>query len=400
MRILFITQFLPFPPDTGGKIKTWQILKILAKKHQIFLISFVERKQNLVWEAKVKKFCYGTKTFVAPIITTSHKKLKLKALLGIFNPKPFRVQKYYLKEAADFINKLTEKENFDAVHCEHETSIQYLPYVFNWEKNLKIYDEVDIASEGLFGYVKYEGNPVEKLAYLVEAIKFWFYERKKIFIFDKVLTISQLDKKRLIKRGLNPRKIVFLPVPFQTRSQFHFGSKQILFIGLLSWWPNQDAVLWFYRYIFPFIKEKISQVKFCIVGANPSKKIREIGQEDSSVSVTGYVKEAKKYFKKAGVFIAPIRAGSGVRIKILNAFSYGIPVVTTKTAAKGIRVKNKGEVLIEDEAKRFAAAVIKVLNNKKLAYGLSGKGMKFLKESYSSKKAKKVLEEIYFEKGK
>ncbi len=189
-------------------------------------------------------------------------------------------------------------------------------------------------------------------------------------------------------------------MPFQTRSQFHFGSKQILFIGLLSWWPNQDAVLWFYRYIFPFIKEKISQVKFCIVGANPSKKIREIGQEDSSVSVTGYVKEAKKYFKKAGVFIAPIRAGSGVRIKILNAFSYGIPVVTTKTAAKGIRVKNKGEVLIEDEAKRFAAAVIKVLNNKKLAYGLSGKGMKFLKESYSSKKAKKVLEEIYFEKGK
>lgn len=400
MKILFVTQFLPYPLDTGGKIKTYRTIKLLSKRHQIYLISFVERKPDLKWEKEVKKLCYGLKTFVAPVITTSHKELKRKALLGILNPKPFRVQKYFLKGAAGFIQKLTEKENFDAVHCDHETSIQYLPYVFNWKKKLKVYDEVDIASEGLFGYVKHEGNLVEKLAYWVEAIKFWFYERKKIFIFDKVLTISQLDKKKLVKWGINPKKIVFLPVPFRMKSQFRFGSKCILFIGLLSWWPNKDAILWFYHNIFPFIKEKIPQVRFYIVGANPSKKIRKIGQKDSSVVVTGYVKEAKKYFKKAGVFIAPIRAGAGVRIKILDAFSYGVPVVATKAAVKGIRVKNKREVLVEDEEKKFAKSVVKILKDEELARKLSLNGVRFIKRSYNQKKAQEVLEQVYPEKGK
>ncbi|MBU3957403.1 hypothetical protein KKI19_03990, partial [Patescibacteria group bacterium] len=77
MKILFITQFLPYPPDTGGKIKTWETVRILAKRHRVFLISFVERKQDLKWEKEIRKHCYGTKTFVTPIITTSHKELKL-----------------------------------------------------------------------------------------------------------------------------------------------------------------------------------------------------------------------------------------------------------------------------------------------------------------------------------
>lgn len=400
MKILFITQFLPYPPDTGGKIKTYQTINLLSKKHQIFLISFVEKKKDLAWEKELWGLCYGVKTFITPIITQSHRELKRKAILGFFNPKPFRVQKYFLKEATDFIKELTEKEDFEAIHCDHETSIQYLPYVHQWQKKLKIYDEHNISSEGLLGYARYEKNPLERFAYLIEGIKFWFYERRMISIFDRILTISEADRERLIEQGIESTKIQFLPVPFKTKSRFHFGPKTILFIGLLSWRPNKDAVLWFYQRIFPLVKKKVPQAKFLVVGANPSEEIKRIGRKDGSVEVTGYVKDVFPYFKNTGVFVVPIRAGAGVRVKILDALASGLPVVSTKIAATGIKAKNKKEIIIEDEEENFAKAVMKILNNRGLANRLSLNGIKFIKENYNQKKAQEVLEQIYSEKGK
>lgn len=400
MKILFITQFLPFPPDTGGKIKTYQTLKILSQKHQIYLISFVEKKSDLKHEKNLKKFCYGMKTFVTPIITQSHRELKQKAILGIVNPKPFRVQKYFLKEAVNFISQLSEKENFEAVHCDHETSIPYLVHVRDWQKKLKVYDEHNLSSHGLFGYARYEKRPIEKLAYFVEGLKHWFYERRAVAIFDYILTISQVDKKSLIKQGVNPAKVVFLPVPFKAKAHFRFGSKKILFVGLLSWWPNRDAVWWFYQRIFPLVKEKLPQAEFLVVGANPPEEIKKIGEEDNSVEVTGYVKDISDYFKKIGVFVVPIRAGAGIRIKIIDALAAGLPVVSTRIAAEGIEVKNREEILIEDKEKDFAKAVVNILKKRELAKKLSLNGRELIKGKYNQKKAQKALEQIYSEKGK
>jgi len=392
MKILFITQFLPYPPDSGGKIKTWEVLRLLAKDHQIFLLSFVERRKDLKWEGEVRTLCHGLKTFVTPIITQSHKELKKKAILGFFNPKPFRVQKYFLKEAADFIRKLTKKENFDAIYCDHLTSAQYLSYVYQWQKKLKIYDEHNISSEGFLGYAKYEKNPLEKLAYLAEGIKFWFYERRAIPVFDQILTISQADKEKISGWGIDPAKINFLPIPFKLRPQFNLGSKNILFVGLLSWWPNKDAVLWFYYSVFTVIRKKIPQVKFLVIGANPPEEIKKIGIEDSQVMVTGYVKDISPYYKKAGVFVVPIRAGAGVRIKILDALASGLPVVATKMATTGIKVKNKEEILIAEEPEEFARSVIKVLEDKKLAQKLSVSALQLIKVNYNQKKTTEILE--------
>lgn len=400
MKILFITQFLPYPLDTGGKIKTFRTIELLSGKHKIFLISFVEKKEDLKWGKKLDNHCFGVKTFVTPITTSIHQKLKRKVVTSFFNPKPFRVQKYFLKEVADFIGELSKKENFDVIHCDHETSIQYLPYVHDWQKKLKVYDEHNISSEGLLGYAKHERNPLEKIAYLAEGVKFWIYEKRMIPIFDRILTISRADKEKLGEQGIDPTKINFLPVPFKIKPQFDFGSKNILFIGLLSWWPNKDAVLWFYRHILSAVRKRIPQAKLLVVGVNPPDEIKRIGKRDRSVEVTGYVKDVQPYFKKAGVFVVPIRAGAGVRVKILDALAFGIPVVSTKIAATGIKVRNKKEIFIENEEKNFAKAVVELLKDKGLAEELSLNGIKFIKENYNQKKAKKVLEKIYSEKGK
>lgn len=400
MKILFITQFLPYPSDTGGKIKTWKILNLLAKKHQIFLISFVEKKEDLRWEPQIKEVCFGFKTFVTPIITTSHQRLKQKALLGILNPKPFRVQKYFLKEATQFISRLTRKEKFNVVWCDHETSFQYLTYVYEWQKKLKIYDEHNISSEGVFQTTKYEKNLLIKLAYFLEGLKFYFYENFWVKKFDKVLTISKRDKKKLIKRGIEKRKIKFLPIPFEKKPVFKFGAKNILFVGLLSWWPNNDAILWFYEKIFPKIKKKISGVKFFVIGANPSPEIQKIGKQDQSVVITGYVKDVLPYFKKAGVFVTPIRAGAGVRVKILEAFSFGLPVVSTKMAASGINVRNQESIFLAENEEEFVERVVEILSDERVSSELSQNSACFIKENYNQSEAERVLAWVFSGKGK
>ena len=400
MKILFITQFLPYPADTGGKIKTWKVLRVLAKKHQVFLISFVEEKEDLRWELQIKKVCFALKTFVTPIITTSYQKLKQKALLGILNPKPFRVQKYFLKETADFIERLTKKEKFDVIWCDHETSFQYLTYVYEWQKKLKIYDEHNISSEGLFQYVKYEKNLITKFAYFLEGLKFYFYENFWIIRFGKVLTISKRDRKILIKKGIEKKKVNFLPIPFERKSIFKFGSKNIFFIGLLSWWPNHDAMMWFYKKIFPKIKKKILGVKFFVVGVNPSPEIQKIGRQDQSVVVAGHVKDVLPYFKKAGVFVAPIRAGAGVRVKILEALSLGLPIVSTRMAAMGIKLEDQKNIFLVDTEEEFVKRVVEILSDEKLASKLSQNGAFFIRENYNREEAERVLTWAFSGKGK
>ena len=396
MKILFITQFLPYPPDTGGKIKTWETLQILAKKHQVFLISFVDKKKDLIWEGEIKKICYGVKTFVAPIITTSHKQLKWKALMGVFNCKPFRVQKYFLNETADFISKLTKENRFDAVHCDHETSIQYLKYVSNRQNILKIYDEHNISSIGLWGYVEYEKKIIRKIAYFLEAMKFWLYEKKMMAVFDHILAISIIDKGRLIIKGKKQAGgVVFLPIPMKIKKLFKFGNKNIIFVGLMSWWPNNDAVLWFYRRIYPLIKRESPKVNFWVVGANPTQEVKDIGVTDSSVKVFGYVDSIEGLIKKSGVFIAPIRAGAGIRLKILKAFSFGLPTVTTKKGLEGIEVGDRRRFPVAEGEKEFSQMVINVIRKKNLAEKLVSDEIKFIKKIYNHRSAQNILMKIY-----
>lgn len=395
MKILFITQFLPYYPDTGGKIKTWGILKILSKKHQVFLVSFVDKKEDLVYEKKLREICFGVKTFVQPIITQAHRDLKIKAFLSLFSLKPFRAFKHYSKEMEEFIRKISKKQSFDVIYVDHDVMIQYLGAVSTQNKALVIYDEHNISSLAAWRNFLIEKNPIDRLAYLLETTKWYFYEQKYFSHFNHIFAISPVDRKRLIKRGIISKKITFLPIPIKTKPIFKFNPKEknILFIGLMSWKPNEDGFWWFYKKIFPKIKKEIPGVRLTVIGAYPSKLMKEIAKIDDNLEILGYVKSLRPYLKKALVFIVPIRSGGGIRIKILDAFSKGIPVVSTTIGAEGIGVRNKREILIADNPEKFAKAVAKVLQDKELAQSLSLRGINFVKENYNEKKTREVLEE-------
>ena len=215
MKILYITQLLPFPPDSGGKIKTYQTIKALSKKNKIFLISLVDSPEKIKYEENLKPYLYCLKTFILPSTTQRIRFFYLKILLNLFNPTPFSIKRNYSREVEKYI--------------EHNLYTVMFKRYFTLENSLK-----------------------KKFFYLTEYLKFLFYEPAEISKFDKVLCISRNDQQNIKK--YYHKKTFFLPVPFRVKKIYKPPIKPvILFTGVFSWWPNADGFWWFYINIFPII---------------------------------------------------------------------------------------------------------------------------------------------------
>jgi len=394
MKILFLTPRLPFPPKSGGQIKTFKTIKLLAKKYKVFLVCFCSNSKKTTAKKPLEKICQRVEVIVSPYPTAEFKDIKTFIFRSLFSPLPFIVFRHYHREMKDLVERLIKKEKFEALHIDHLAMASYLP---KKKEGLWFLEEHNIESEINWGIFKKESWNKFKIFSFLEALKAILYEKRIIPKFDYIFAISKEDKKKLVRLGAKKEKVFFLPTPFEIRNLFSSQKRTslILFVGGLAWWPNKDGLLWFYEKIYPLVKKEIPKVKSVIIGAHPPKEIARIGEEDSSVQVKGYLPEIKPFLSQAGVFIVPIRAGSGVRIKILDALSFGLPVVSTKKGAEGIANKNEGGLILADEPEKFAKAIVEILKNKKLAEELSKAGLEFIKNRYNEEKTRLVLEKVY-----
>jgi glycosyltransferase involved in cell wall biosynthesis len=241
----------------------------------------------------------------------------------------------------------------------------------------------------MFTYAKWEDNFVRKLVYILEGIKFRLDEKKKIPQFDKIFAISPEDLKILRCFIDHHDKASFLPTPINVNNLYRFGSKNILFIGLMSWWPNEQGVIWFVNRVFPLVLKEIPEAKFQVIGDNVSNKIRALASDN--VELLGYVSDLQKYYENAGVFVAPINVGGGIRIKILNAMGRGMPVISTSLGASGINAKLGRDLIIADSPTEFARGIVSIIDEQSKAEELSKNSIKFINDNYGIESAKKKL---------
>jgi len=389
MKILYVTQLLPYPKDSGGKIKTFETINMLSEKNDLHIVSFVDSQEKLVNAKLLKKWSNSINTVVLPSTTQRIRFFYLKILLNLFNPTPFSIKRNYSKKMKKLIAELCKKEKFDAIHIDHLLMTQYLLRDF---QGIKVYEEHNLYTEMFKRYFEFETDLRKKFFYFSEYIKFKFYESREFEKFDSVLAISDRDKKLIAKTTV--KNITTLPVAYQIKSMFKMQKiPTVLFCGVLSWWPNADGFWWFYSVIYPIIRKSLANVKLMVVGHNPTEEIKNIN--DKSVIVTGSVKDTDEYYKRASAVIVPIRAGAGIRIKILDAMAHGLPVVSTPLGAEGLPVENNKNILLADNPEEFAEKVIEVIKNKKLALKLSKNGLEYIKKNNSEDKSAMILNKIY-----
>jgi len=283
--------------------------------------------------------------------------------------------------------------NFDVIIISrYDLAIIYLRIAKKFCANAKIiFDTVDLnfLRESRRAKIENDKQLLAKVVYMKSQ------ELLLAEISDATIVVSPFEKELLLRENSKLNIYIVSTIydtvnevkPFQKR-------KDILFIGGFHHPPNIDAVLFFANEIFPIIKKNLIDVKFYIIGSDPTPEIRSLGSQD--IIVTGYVKDVRPYFENSRVFVAPLRYGAGIKGKINQSSSYGLPVVTTSIGAEGMDLIDEEDALIADTPEMFANKVIELYNNGDLWCKLSKSSIETTKRKYSYEVAKSELSKIIY----
>lgn len=401
MKVLWLSHLLPFPPQGGVMQRSFNLLKEVSKKNEVYLFA-LNQKAWLPMKEDVNrarnefmKFCKRVDIFDLPSDKSKYAWYKLVGK-SFFTKNPYTVNWTMSREMQNSIKQMLKRSQVDVIHCD---TIGLAEYLKNIEKIPKVLNHHNIESHMMLRRAKKENNLLKKLYFYVEGKKLKKYEKIFCPLFDRNITVSELDKNRL--QSLLPNLIIDV-VPngvdveyFQSRNREAF-SNNIIFVGSMDWYPNEDAVIFFIKNIWPLVKKKCRNATFTIVGRKPGSKVKRLVNDDSSIKITGYVDDVRPFFDMSRVFVCPIRDGGGTKLKLLDAMAMEKAIVTTSVGAEGLEVKNGKHVLIADDYKSFALNIIRLYEDLNFAKYLGQNARKLVVERYSWESIGRKLNDVYF----
>ncbi len=395
MKILFLSPTVPFPLTDGGRIRVFNLLKQIAEKSDITLLALETQPTDEEGIAELQQL--GVQVHLVPNAPTLPR-VSLRTLINAFHrQQPITVSRYDLPTYRQRFKELLATEDYDLVHYEMFHTAQ-----FHTETDLPgVLSQQNVDSEIWRRLCSETANPFYKFVYWTQQRAFQRYERELSPKFDVVTCTSDIDALvfqqhcaedaiAIIPNGVD---VTHFQPDFTTESPAH-----LIYIGSMDWYPNEDAVAFFADEILPSIQSEVSDVRFSIVGGNPSARVQKLA-ERNSVIVTGRVPEIKPYFAEATVFVVPLRIGSGTRLKILEALAMGKAIVSTSVGAEGLDLKDGEEIFIADEPKSFAEAVTRLLTDPALRRRIGENGRARVEKDYDWRSIGEKLHRLYTEIG-
>ncbi len=378
MRILFLTPRFPFPPDRGDKVRPYHFARVLAKKHDLSLVSMCDSRISSESDAEAKK----TFQYIRAVPQSRFSSLLHLAACS-FSPDPWQVAIFnsvaMRRAVVDAVNEVSP----DIIYAFHLRTAQYAA---NLKGIFRILDLTDSVSLFLRRMIPYRPLYLRPLVWR-EARAVCKYERHLGPLFDEVWLISDVDAKA-IPGAIEWPNLFLLPNGVDT-DYFNPGLARpisterpnILFVGYMGV-ESVIAVSDFYHRIFPTIRRKIPNCQFTIIGRSPPPSIQALSK-DPNVKVLGFVPELREYYHNASVVVAPLKFVVGMQNKILEAMACGIPVVATSFANEGIDALPGEQILIADRDDVFADAVCSLFDNPDLFVKISTQARRFVLETYS-----------------
>jgi glycosyltransferase involved in cell wall biosynthesis len=269
---------------------------------------------------------------------------------------------------------------------------QYIQEAKGTKRVIDLHDVVSIRHRMLASATR---NPVMRVVHSWEANRMADFEAACLEQFDAVWVTTTDEAAKL--RAQDTHNRVRATLRGIDLSGFHYGlenpnSNTVIFTGHMSYEPNVDGALYYLREIHNLVRRSVPAVQFQVVGNYPHRSIIRAARKDESVAVTGRVPDMAEYLRKARVFVAPLRIGTGVRVKLLEAFAVGLPVVCTAVGCRGLAVRHDEHLLIADSAEDFARAVTRLFRDQALYERLSRSGRTFVEQNYGLDRAAAQLE--------
>jgi len=393
-----LTQVLPYPPDSGPKVKTWNTIKYLAQKHDVTLVSFVRGDQSEA-VAHLRRYCQRM-SFIRAVHTAPMKRgivrNGLAMVRSLLTGQPWMMVRDDRRAMRRLVDRLAAESSFDVVHADQLNMAQYALRVRGVPRLLDAHNALWLLYKRLAETLGYGPKKwlLERDWRLLKR-----YEGEMVRGFDAVLAVTENDKTALLEAAGEEREITVIPIAVDT-DEVQPAPRQpeanhILHIGTMYWPPNIDGVWWFLQEVYPLIRRQRPDVVLDIVGSRPPQSLQALSDDEVGVNVTGYVADPTPYLGQAGVFVVPLRAGGGMRVKILNALAQGLPVVSTALGAEGIAVTPGKDILVADEPAEFATTVLRILNDADWAEQLSFNGRRLVESKYDYRIAYAPLDDVY-----
>lgn len=418
--ILLLTQVLPYPLDAGPKVRAYYMLRHLAGQHQVTLVSFVRADDRPEYVEHLAGLCHAVHT--VPMVRSMARNVQA-GLKGLATGLPMIVARDDVPEMSALLRHLVQETPFDVVHADQLSMAWYaLLAAEAAPQRPKTLLDAHNAIYKLTERMAAESRGVRRVITQREAGAFRRYEADSVRRFDALLTVTEEDRALLLdlfdepERSLQAAKFTTVPIcvdPAQvapinhslfTSSPIHHSSiyqstnlpPTILHLGTMFWPPNVAGVLWFAREVLPLIWQQAPEARFVVVGKNPPAEVQALAA-DARVEVAGYVADPLPYLQAADVFVVPLHSGGGMRVKILDAWLWGLPIVSTPIGAEGIELRDGENILLAGDAPAFAAATLRLLHDSALNSQLRRNGRRWVEQTYAWQVVYRRVDAVYGE---
>ncbi|MCM2266892.1 MAG: glycosyltransferase family 4 protein [Elusimicrobiales bacterium] len=391
-KVLLLTPSAPFPPTNGGMLRIVSLVEALKDDFDFSLLTFA--------------YAEGEKKFTDAA--------KLIALEGLFKevhsvpketitddpkccpPLPRIAREWFSPAMAAAVMKLSPA--YDILHVEFLNIAFYVRYS---RARVSFLTEHDLGHLSLFNSYFREWTGLRRFAEIPEWLKVRSYHSAVCAEYSRVVTLTEFDRDllaaripagrlHLVKTGTSLARF-----PFREPRREHLAAP-LIYVGHYPHYPNEDAALWFCRDIFPLVLKKDPAVRLVLAGSQPAPSIEALAAPGAPVTVTGEVPDINACLSAAGVFVAPLRLGFGIKGKVLEAFSAGIPVVATSLVARGLAEAVPGRhLLVADSPAAFAAAVLRLRTDFALYRDLALAARQLVEKHYSWANLSKELARAY-----
>ena len=363
--LLFLSHRIPYPPNKGDKIRSYHLLKHLAKNFQVYLGTFIDDPADRFSVDPLREFCREIVAF-----DLHPARQKIASLSGLLCGKPLTVPYYAKREMRDWVCDIVASRGIRNVLVFSSAMAQYVD-VPEYRKLRRIIDFVDVDSEKWRAYADRKSWPASNI-YAREARTLLAYETDIASRFDHSLFVSQAEAD-LFERlsGLGPEKIdalhngvdiTYFDPHREHENPYPRGQPVLVFAGAMDYWANVDAVCWFAKEVFGAIRAAVPAAEFWIVGSRPSNAVQSL-QALEGVHVTGGVVDVRPFLRYANAAVAPLRLARGIQNKVLEAMAMEKPVIVTPQAIEGIDVGAEYKTLITEKVPQMVDIGCTALNS-------------------------------------
>ncbi|HXM69182.1 MAG TPA: glycosyltransferase [Candidatus Acidoferrum sp.] len=381
MKILWVKAGGLVPPDTGGKIRSYNILRELSRHHAVTFFSFYGEHANDVHPELEKLF----PVFCVPLkLPASSSAAELRDYMGnLFSSEPYNFAKYCRPEVREKLISVLQQNNYDIILCDFLTPAALIPWEWPCPKVIFTHNvEATIWQR----HYKTARNPLWKALSWYEWQRMKRVEEGYLRRADHVLAVSENDR-NAFSSFLDPSRLTVIQtgvdVDYFKPAQDTEEPNSLVFTGSMDWLPNEDGIIYFIKEILPLIRQQVPDVSLRIVGRKPSADLQSLASRQENVEVTGWVEDVRPFLARGAVCVVPLRIGSGTRLKIFEAMSMGKAVVSTTIGAEGLPVQPGDNIILADEPHIFAQSVASLLHDQARRVEIGRAARKLVTENYS-----------------